>query len=331
MNSLKDADFYATFPPALKKDEKMVALGRLIADELHQTVEQTKKNIIYANINELSETWLDVLAYDLHVDWYDYDYPIEAKRAIIRDSVRVHQKLGTKAAVEMALGGIHPKSEIEEWFDYGGKPYRFRIVLDTTESRVAADYDEIIKTVDIYKRLTAHLDGLYYQGSITVVVMPKTEFWLYSVPMTGQLKTGTEPHRNTVGAVENAVIDVMTQAAGYTAEFTPTGTKPDRNMQYQTADVAAVGETEAQAYPFESIFTGTVPDRAVTVKNRDIQTVADTETEQYPYETDMTGQKKTGTEPYTNTKPGISDKGMATTAETESYQYEVKRCGKNRL
>ena len=87
-----------------------------------------KKNIIYANINELSETWFDVLAYDLHVDWYDYDYPIEAKRAIIRDSVRVHQKLGTKAAVEMALGGIHPKSEIEEWFDYGGKPYRFRIV-----------------------------------------------------------------------------------------------------------------------------------------------------------------------------------------------------------
>lgn len=331
MNSLKDADFYATFPPALKKDEKMVALGRLIADELHQTVEQTKKNIIYANINELSETWLDVLAYDLHVDWYDYDYPIEAKRAIIRDSVRVHQKLGTKAAVEMALGGIHPKSEIEEWFDYGGKPYRFRIVLDTTESRVTADYDEIIKTVDIYKRLTAHLDGLYYQGSITVVVMPKTEFWLYSVPMTGQLKTGTEPHRNTVGAVENAVIDVMTQAAGYTAEFTPTGTKPDRNMQYQTADVAAVGETETQAYPFESTFTGTVPDRAVTVKNRDIQTVADTETEQYPYETDMTGQKKTGTEPYTNTKPGIYDKGMATTAETESYQYEVKRCGKNRL
>lgn len=331
MNSLKDADFYATFPPALKKDEKMVALGRLIADELHQTVEQTKKNIIYVNINELSETWLDVLAYDLHVDWYDYDYPIEAKRAIIRDSVRVHQKLGTKAAVEMALGGIHPKSEIEEWFDYGGKPYRFRIVLDTTESRVAADYDEIIKTVDIYKRLTAHLDGLYYQGSITVVVMPKTEFWLYSVPMTGQLKAGTEPHRNTVGAVENTVIDVMTQAAGYTAEFTPTGTKPDRNIQYQTADVAAVGETEVQAYPFESIFVGTAPDRAVTVKDRDIQTVADTETEQYPYETDMTGQKKTGTEPYTNTKPGISDKGMATTAETESYQYEVKRCGKNRL
>ena len=95
--------------------------------------------------------------------------------------------------------------------------------------------------------------------------------------------------------------------------------------------MAAVETTETQAYLFESIFTGTAPDRAVIVKSRDIQAVADTETEQYPYETDMTGEKKTGTEPYTNTKPGISDKGMATTAETESYQYEVKRCGKNRL
>ena len=95
--------------------------------------------------------------------------------------------------------------------------------------------------------------------------------------------------------------------------------------------MAAVETTETQAYLFENIFTGTAPDRAVIVKSRDIQAVADTETEQYPYETDMTGEKKTGTEPYANTKPGISDKGMATTAETESYQYEVKRCGKNRL
>ena len=174
MNDIKTADFLLSFPPALKKDEKMLALGRLVAEELHISAWEAEKNVIYANIDSLSETWLDVLAYDLHVDWYDYDYPIEAKRAIIKDSVRVHQKLGTKAAVERALGGIHPQSEIEEWFSYNGKPYCFRIVLDTTNSRVAADYDEIVKTVDIYKRLTAHLDGLYYQCSICVVVMPHT-------------------------------------------------------------------------------------------------------------------------------------------------------------
>lgn len=402
MNKIKDADFLTTFPPALRQDESMLALGRLIAEELHITAEETKKNIIYANIEELSEVWLDVLAYDLHVDWYDYDYPIEAKRAIIRDSVRVHQKLGTKAAVEMALGGIHPQSEIEEWFDYDGEPFRFRIVLDTTKSRVAADYDEIVRTVDIYKRLTAHLDGLYYQGSICVVVVPKTEYYLFSVPMTGQLKTGTEPYRNTVGAVSNAVISINAQAAGYMAEFVRTGTKPyrnivfatqdseivtdsdtngysyaagqtgkykagttpyintvggaesktvtataagqaytfdsdlagtkpDRNILFETADVAAVGETEVIAYVFENTFTGTTPRRNTIFALQDIETTADTEAEQYAFNADMTGQTKTGIEPYKNTESGVSDKGMTTTADTESYQYEVKRCGSNRL
>lgn len=331
MSKIKDADFLTTFPPALRQDESMLALGRLIAEELHITAGETKKNIIYANIEELSETWLDVLAYDLHVDWYDYDYPIEAKRAIIRDSVRVHQKLGTKAAVEMALGGIHPQSEIEEWFDYDGEPFCFRIVLDTTKSRVAADYDEIVRTVDIYKRLTAHLDGLYYQGSICVVVMPKTEYYLFSVPMTGQLKAGTEPYRNTVGAVSNAVISINAQAAGYMAEFVRTGTKPDRNILFESEEVEAVGETEMIAYVFENAFTGTQPGRNVIFAQQEAETVADIETEKHGYDADMTGQATTGTEPYTNTAFSDSQKGMTTTADTESYQYEVKRCGSNRL
>lgn len=294
MSKIKDADFLTTFPPALRQDESMLALGRLIAEELHVTAGETKKNIIYANIEELSETWLDVLAYDLHVDWYDYDYPIEAKRAIIRDSVRVHQKLGTKAAVEMALGGIHPQSEIEEWFDYDGEPFCFRIVLDTTKSRVAADYDEIVRTVDIYKRLTAHLDGLYYQGSICVVVMPKTEYYLFSVPMTGQLKAGTEPYRNTAGAVSNAVISINAQAAGYMAEFVRTGTKPDRNIVFATQDSGIV---------------------------------TDSDTKGYPYAAGQTGKYKAGTTPYIDTVGGTGNETITATAAGQGYKFDSDLAG----
>lgn len=331
MNKIKNADFLTTFPPALKQDETMLALGRLIAEELHITAEETEKNIIYANIDTLSETWLDILAYDLHVDWYNYDYPIEAKRAIIKDSVRVHQKLGTKAAVEMALGGIHPQSEIEEWFNYGGKPYRFRIVLDTTHSRVEADYEEIVKTVDIYKRLTAHLDGLYYQCSMCVVIMPRTEYFLFSTPMTGQIKAGTEPYRSTVGAIADTVISINAKAAGYLSEAVRTGTKPDRNILFESAEAEAVGETELETYVFENALVGTNPKRNIVFAGEDIETTADTETENYVYTVELTGRTVAGTKPETSTIPGISEKGMTTTADTESYQYEVKRCGASRL
>lgn len=161
--NIKEADFYQSFPQALKRDEKMAALGRLIAEELHITANEAEKNIIFANIDNLEERWLDVLAYDLHIDWYDYDYQIEAKRAVIKDSIRVHQKLGTKAAVETALGSIHPNSEIKEWFEYGGKPYTFRIILDVSISRVNVKLKEVIDTVNMYKRLTACIDTVDYR------------------------------------------------------------------------------------------------------------------------------------------------------------------------
>ena len=364
MNNIKDADFLATFPPALKLDKKMLALGKLIAEELHITANEAEKNVIYANIDNLAEKWLDVLAYDLHVDWYDYDYPVEAKRAIIKDSVRVHQKLGTKAAVERALGGIHPQSEIEEWFNYGGQAYHFRIVLDTTKSRVAADYDEIVRTVDIYKRLTAHLDGLYYQCSISVVVMPKTEYFIFSAPMTGKTKTGTKPYRNRAGAVTKATIKVKSTAAGYIAESIRTGTKPDRSTIFlkdsksivtdsdtnkyifesnmtgeekagTTPYVATVGGTaekavkatvKGQAYKFDTDMTGTKPDRNKAFLSHEVAAVGETDLEAFLYENAFTG-----TIPGRNTEFGVQEKGITQTAKAESYGYEVKRCGSNRL
>ena len=117
----------------------MTALARVIAEQLQGTVRQIGKNIIYARIDELDEQTLDVLAYDLHVDWYDYSYPIEVKRQTIRDSVRVHRRLGTKYAVETALGAVFPGTRVQEWFEYGGEPYMFKVIIGATESGVSAD------------------------------------------------------------------------------------------------------------------------------------------------------------------------------------------------
>ena len=361
MNNIQEADFLATFPPALKQDEKFVALGRLIADELHITANEVQKNIIYADIDNLSETWLDVLAYDLHIDWYDYDYPIEAKRDIVRDSVRVHQKLGTKAAVERALGGIHPKSRIEEWFDYGGQPYRFRIVLDTTDSRVEVDYDEIVKTVDIYKRLTAHLDGLFYQCSTDITILTGTEYYLFRTPMTGQLNAGTYPRRNREGVVHDTVIAINELALGYLIESDLTGTKPYRNIEFGSSDMQIVTDSDtnnyqfiseltgrttagttpyrnmeggvynagvnanakATAYKFLSDMTGTKPDRNTVFGSADVSADTQAQITAYVFESTLTG-----TEPYTSVQAVREEKGIKPTAKTDTFQYEVKRCGR---
>ena len=158
------ADFTNSLPPALKNDPDMMALAQTISEQLQATAAEIRKNIIYARIDELDEATLDVLAYDLHVDWYDYSYPIEVKRRTIRDSIQVHRRLGTKYAVEKALGAVYPGTKVEEWFEYGGDPYKFRVVIGATEAGITADRQAaVLDRVRFYKNLRSHLEAISYQ------------------------------------------------------------------------------------------------------------------------------------------------------------------------
>lgn len=167
-NDLYSVDFTRSLPPVLKNDPDMLALAQTIAEQLRLTTREIRKNIIYARIDELDEQTLDILAYDLHVDWYDYSYPIEVKRQTIKDSVKVHRKLGTKYAVKTALGAVFPRAKVEEWFEYGGKPYFFRIAADVPESGVTAEQQRrILEKVHFYKNLRSHLDSIEFQTEST--------------------------------------------------------------------------------------------------------------------------------------------------------------------
>lgn len=82
----------------------------------------------------------------------------------IRDSIQVHRRLGTKYAVEKALGAVYPGTKVEEWFEYGGDPYKFRVVIGATEAGITADRQAaVLDRVRFYKNLRSHLEAISYQ------------------------------------------------------------------------------------------------------------------------------------------------------------------------
>ena len=95
-------NFADYLPEALKQDPKTRAIAEAVTREA-LTVSGEIENVL---INP---------AYDMHVDWYDYSFPLKVKRDILKGSVKVHKKMGTKYAVEKALGALYPQSEVEEW------------------------------------------------------------------------------------------------------------------------------------------------------------------------------------------------------------------------
>jgi phage tail P2-like protein len=194
---IRDTDLTRSLPLPLRQDKTELAIAKAVAEQLQITAKLAEKAVIYARIDELDENILDTLAVDMHVDWYYPDAPIETKRKLIKESVKVHKKLGTPWAVEQVVAAYFNESEVTEWFDYGGEPGYFRIFAknDVPYKEV---YEHFIGLLEKVKRKTAWLE------SITIsTAMP---------PNIIQIGGLTENAANT--KVPRAAIDTCTQFKG---------------------------------------------------------------------------------------------------------------------
>ena len=94
---------------------------------------QISKILIYPVIDQLESDLVDALAIQLHCDFYDKGLSLEARRQIVKTSIAWHRIKGTPAAVEMLTQTIFHESRTKEWFEYGGRPYFFRMVQDISD------------------------------------------------------------------------------------------------------------------------------------------------------------------------------------------------------
>lgn len=162
-NGITKGNLLATFPYALQGSTSISALGDATADVLARRPEEISRLLIYPRIDELPEDLLDILAYDFKVDWWDPNYSLEEKRRVFKGSWYVHKHLGTKAAVETAIRAIYPLTIVEEWFEYGGEPYHFRLNINiTSDSGDRVRQRRVLERLEFYKSLRSHNDGVRY-------------------------------------------------------------------------------------------------------------------------------------------------------------------------
>jgi len=162
-HGLTAENILATFPIALQDDVSAAALGEITARLLARRPEEIDRLRIYPVIDQLPERLLDILAHDFKVDWWDPDYTLWEKRRTLKDSWRVHKMLGTKAAVETAIRAIYPKTEVQEWFEYGGEPYHFRLNIDLTDTFGDETRPwRVLERVNFYKSLRSHNDEIHF-------------------------------------------------------------------------------------------------------------------------------------------------------------------------
>lgn len=102
------------------------------------------------------------LAWALSVDVWNTQWAEGIRRSVIQSSVEIHRHKGTVSALKMALQSFNfDNVTIEEWFEYGGNPYMFRVFIEiVSEGFDINDLTEVYALIQRTKNVRSHLETL---------------------------------------------------------------------------------------------------------------------------------------------------------------------------
>lgn len=148
--------------PSSIKDNCVDNAVKSIDVQLQEIYLQSAYTLLLPRIDFLSEELIDKLAWQYHVDIAYQDLPIEKKRELVKTSISAHRLKGTPAAVENIIATIFKSAKIEEWYEYGGEAYYFRI-LDILEGISGKEViQQLLDAVNTVKNTRSWLENINF-------------------------------------------------------------------------------------------------------------------------------------------------------------------------
>lgn len=161
MNKLINTEFQFFFPENLKKYKNLKALSLQIESIFKsQIIPEIDKLAIFKNLDRESDQVLSQLAWQFSVDNWKENLEREVKIKLIKEAYWVHSKKGTKKIIEENLKKLNYPIQLSEWFEFGGKPFTFKIT--TTEANTSVYWlENLLEIINKYKNCRSILESVY--------------------------------------------------------------------------------------------------------------------------------------------------------------------------
>ena len=157
--TLDNLDFRKLLPVFMQEDQANKGLARAMDQLVPDLARAVRIMSTWDHIDDLTEAELDALAWELSIYWYDRTASVAIKRDLIRNSDKVHHKLGTAWAVESVAEAFFGKVQVQEWYEYGGEPGHFQVVSNNPALK-GDRFTEFEAVIAKVKRASAHFDGV---------------------------------------------------------------------------------------------------------------------------------------------------------------------------
>jgi len=173
MINLKENTLLREIPSNLLHDKNVVNLATSLQSSLDKMLEWSDKINYKMHLESLPDEILDHLLWENHITWREGLSLVinrQQKILLIENAIKLHRIKGTPAAIELIFEILDLKAKVEEWFEYGGDPYHFRLMINATNRGLKEDeLNNLEMLVFEYKNVRSYLELLtiYLEQSTT--------------------------------------------------------------------------------------------------------------------------------------------------------------------
>lgn len=159
---VSDSEMIQVVPQCLRDDPETKALSYAISRQFYKIITGAKYAGVYAIIDILPEKAVDLLAVEFRTQYYDVGLPLVTKREAVKNTLLWYYRAGTPAAVKelTKVAWMSDNVEVQEWFQYGGAPYLFKIMLSSSLSFDEAVLDRFFSSINQVKNARSHLESI---------------------------------------------------------------------------------------------------------------------------------------------------------------------------
>ena len=161
MTKIADLDFTTLLPEHLRQYDNIKSMTKIFEYKVKEKIlPKIPQLFLYKNFETMDETLLDELAISWHVDFYDEQLTKSKKASMVSNSYISHLRKGTRASVQEALDDVFGGIEISEWFQHGGDPYTFRLIVDGSITIPSLEeFERLFEVTNHYKSKRSYLES----------------------------------------------------------------------------------------------------------------------------------------------------------------------------
>lgn len=161
-------------PRFLRADRNGYALAKAMEHIFQGVADAVIRGIeILQDVSKMPEWRLDELATELNC-LYDYNAGIDQKRYWITNATKLYRVYGTPQAIYNFLEGYFQNVQVEEFWEYGGEAYHFRVTV-SGESYDANKIAWAQKAILSVKNVRSILDSVRIDSSSEILVSAETD------------------------------------------------------------------------------------------------------------------------------------------------------------